>query len=154
MIGNMRINHRGTQCEHVAVISATYADALASGQKTIESRLMRTRRPPLGLVRPGDRIAFKQSGGRFLGAWRAVWVREFRDLTPAGVRALAREFNQGVAAPHTYWQTRRFARYGVFIGLQPIAEDTRFPRIGRLFGTGWLCLANRLPREVLVRLSK
>lgn len=123
---------------HIALIGREYAIPLLSGIKTVESRFMKTRRAPFGAVHPGDQIYFKISGGPLIGAWRASWVREFTDLSPARITAIVRLYNRHIGAPDGYWNDRLDARYGVLIGLAARVELPTRVFFERQFGNGWI----------------
>lgn len=125
---------------HIAIIHHGLGARLLDGAKTIESRLMRTRRPPYGRVRRGDRICFKLSGGALIGSAVVARVREFADLRPADVRDLQRRYSAQVAAPRSYWRDRRAARYAVLIWLERWTRAVPGCEIPRQFGGAWLSL--------------
>lgn len=125
---------------HVAVLHQPYIEAILDGSKTVESRLMLTRRAPFGALRPGDLIYFKQSSGPFRLAAAAGEIEEHEGLSPARVAALQRRYGPEVGAPREYWRAKARARYAVFIRLRDIRTIARGPSIPPLNGRGWLCL--------------
>lgn len=125
---------------HVAILHRRYIGAILAGEKTVESRLSRTRRDPYGTVRPGDTIYFKASGGGYLAIARVRRVEHRGGLTPSGVRALRLEINQGVCATHAYWHSKRHSRYATLIWFDSVRATDRGPSIGRLYGSAWLLL--------------
>lgn len=48
---------------HLVILKKPYLDLILAGEKTIELRLNRAKRPAGGRVRPGDRLFLKPSGG-------------------------------------------------------------------------------------------
>ncbi len=123
---------------HIALIDRMFAADLLAGRKTIESRFMKTRRPPFGVVQAGDLIIFKISGGPMVGAWRASWVREFAGLSPSAMQTISRRYNNRILAPRCYWRARRNARYGILIGLASCDDFPADIRYQRQFGNAWI----------------
>jgi ASC-1-like (ASCH) protein len=102
---------------HLAILHGRYIDAILLGEKTIESRLSRTRRAPFGLVRKGDVIFFKQSGGPVRARAIAKAVCTFSALTPEGVEALRDRYNAEIGGDDTYWHVKRDAKFATLIWL-------------------------------------
>ena len=114
---------------HVAILMRRYIDLILCGRKTVESRLSRTRRPPLDCVSRGDRIYFKASAGPFMATAVADGVEFHEDLTPAAIDALRRRLNDAVCGDAAYWRLKRDSRFGTFIalrGVQQISEGPSF----------------------------
>lgn len=122
---------------HVAIVDRRIADRLCRGEKTIESRLYRNPRPPVGRVAPGDLIYFKVVAGPCVCCRRVSAVREFHGLTPAKVLRLKREFGAAVAAGEQYWRQRRSSSICVLMWLEQ-ADFRRPPRLPRQYGTAWV----------------
>lgn len=125
---------------HVAVLHQRYLDAILDGSKTVESRLSRSRIAPFGVVRPGERVLFKASGGGF-GAAAIVRRVEFHEaLLPGAVRALRRRVGAEVGAPGAYWQAKRLARYATLIWLGDVEPLDQGPALPVLAGRAWVCV--------------
>ena len=125
---------------HVAVIQRTYADALLTGEKSIESRLSRNRCAPFGKINPGDRIYFKQSSGPYRLRAHVQAIESFSELTPVQIRRIRKTYNGQIGAPPHYWKRKRTARYATLIWLTNIKSITTGPDIPPLNGRGWLIL--------------
>ena len=125
---------------HVAVLWPEYLDAVLSGDKIIESRLTRTRRPPFGAVTRGDTVFFKERGGPIRAAAEVKRVESFESLTPTRVDALRRRFGGDIGAPREYWAEKRLARWGTLIWLADVRGVDRGPAHPPFHGRGWLCL--------------
>lgn len=128
---------------HVAWIRKPLAAALRRGVKRVESRLSRTRRPPFGRVRVGDRIWFREVGGGWVGVARVSRVRQFEQLTPSAISALYRRFGQEVAADAQYWRARRDCRFATFLWLTKLRAGGRSPSAARQYGGAWRTLAQK-----------
>jgi hypothetical protein len=126
--------------EHVAIVSRWAAGALLTGNKRIETRFSRRKRPPFGRVRPGDTVHFKRCGGELLGSAQVSFIKELTGLTPAGINRLRRRYAAQVAAPATYWKARRKCRFVVLIWVGALRSPPRRLRVPRQYGGGWLVL--------------
>ncbi|MBI1335533.1 MAG: hypothetical protein GC164_01070 [Phycisphaera sp.] len=114
---------------HVAILWAKYIDLILDGTKTVESRLMTNRQPPYGMVKEGDVIYFKQSGGPFRAVARAGKVVEFEGLNVPKLRAIYKEFNARVCGDRAYWQRKEHSRFATFITI----NDARPTEAGPIF---------------------
>lgn len=105
---------------HVAILLPKYLTEILDGSKTVESRLMKNSQPPLGCVKQGDRIYFKQSAGPFRATAVAANVEEYHDLTVESLRGLCTKYNPKVRGEANYWQAKRESRYAVFVTLREV----------------------------------
>jgi len=82
--------------DHVAIMRKSWGllPKILSGEKTIESRWYRSRRPPWNCVRPGDTVYFKNSGGPVTAKASVRRVRQFSGLTPGMVGKLLEEYGR------------------------------------------------------------
>lgn len=125
---------------HLAVIHRRYLDAILTGDKTVESRLSKTRCAPYERVEPGDHVFFKQSSGPMRARATVASVEYHEDLTPAAVSRLARAHNGTVRGEREYWRQKRDARYATLIWLEEVREIADWPVVPNMNGRGWLCL--------------
>ena len=70
------------QRNHLVILKKQYLDLILCGTKTIESRLLKTRQSPVGLINPGDKLFLKQSSGPVCATATVKSVKTFEDLTP------------------------------------------------------------------------
>ena len=106
---------------HLAILHARYIDAILLGDKTIESRLSRTRRAPFGIVRKGDLIFFKESGGPVRARARVKRALFFDNLVEAEVARLRDRYNADIGGDDAYWHAKRDARFASLIWLASAA---------------------------------
>jgi hypothetical protein len=125
---------------HVAIVNRFVAGQLLRGCKAVESRFYRRKRPPLGRIQVGDTVYFKLSGGQVIGQATVARVRQFWNLTPAGVLDLRRRYNAAVGAPPRYWRVRRRCRYGLLVWITPLSPPPAGLNVPRQYGNGWLVL--------------
>lgn len=102
---------------HLAILHARYIDAILLGDKTIESRLSRTRRAPFGIVHKGDIIFFKESGGPVRARARVKRALFLDDLDEAQVARVRDRYNADIGGDDAYWQSKRDARFASLIWL-------------------------------------
>lgn len=126
---------------HLAIVTPHIAERLLSGEKTIESRLYRSRRPPFGTISVGDTVYFRAVGGLVFARSTARRVEQHTDLTPAAIAALRRAWSREIAAQPDYWRAKRHSRYAVLIWLEHIRPARRPAiHIARQFGSAWITL--------------
>lgn len=125
----------------MAILQPRYLDLIIAGRKSIEARLTRTLRAPIGAVRSGDWIHLKACGGPIAATMRVARVMELHALTPAAVAALRGDFNDEILAPRSWWRQRSTCRYAVLIWLRQTRSDVDPPTsVPRQYGAGWLIL--------------
>jgi len=112
---------------HVAILKPAYVRLILDGVKTVESRLYRTPMPPIGAAHVGERVYVKQSAGPFRAVARIAAVKEYHDLTPDKVAALAARYNRAVCGDANYWRSKRDARYATFIRLTDVQPTNTGP---------------------------
>ena len=112
---------------HVAILKRPYIDLILAGKKSVESRLYRTPKPPVDVLREGELIHLKESGGPFRAVAVAAKVEQFTDLTPRRMRELQREYGPAVCAEPGYWEQRRDTRFAVFATLSFVSEEPTGP---------------------------
>ncbi len=125
---------------HVAILLPCYIDLILRGQKTIESRLTRRAIAPYQIVRPGDLIHFKASGGGYRAAARAGRVHFFQTRVPEDVTELESRFNAAVCADDAYWRMKRDSRFATFIELRDVYPVNAGPTIAPSRGPAWFVL--------------
>ena len=125
---------------HLVIVQPAYLALIAAGRKSVEARLMRQRRPPLGRVAADDVLYFKPPGGPVRLRGRIRRVRQWSGLTPADVRALHRRYGTAVAAPPEFWHQRLEARYAVLVWFDQIRIVCTPPTVARQYGSGWVVL--------------
>ncbi|MFN0135842.1 MAG: hypothetical protein ACKVS9_06960 [Phycisphaerae bacterium] len=127
--------------QHVAIVTPIIAARLLSGEKTIESRLYRSRRPPFGIISPGDTIYFRSVGGPIFARSIARSVQQHIDLTPARVAAIRRTWSHQIAAHAGYWKAKRHCRFAVLIWLGRLRPASRHEVTApRQFGSAWITI--------------
>lgn len=118
---------------HVAILRSPYPDLILRGRKTVESRLYRTRRPPVGVVKRGERLFIKESGGGWAATAVAGEVVEHEGLDPAGMRALRDRWDGEVLGGRAYWESKVQSTYAVLVRLtavEPLEVGPVYPRSG------------------------
>lgn len=133
---------------HIAIVSPPYDRLILEGRKRIESRFTRTARPPFGAVKPGDRLFFKRSGGRFFAQAEADRVLMVDRLTPEGVDTLVARYNQWICGAADYWRSRRTTvRYATLIWLRGVRPAVSGPTYRPVHMRAWYVLGDESAPE-------
>lgn len=118
----------------MAIVHEWVAHALLQGEKTIESRFARDRRPPFGRIASGDTVYFRVAGGSY--AAHAVVRRVLceQGLTPAKVRTLEAQHRSAIGGDEAYWRRARSARCVTLLWLGPCRPVDSGPTLDRQRG--------------------
>ena len=84
--------------EHLAIMRRSWGltDKILRGQKTVESRWYSTKRQPWNVIKTGETVYFKDSGGPVRARARVKKVIQFSDLTLSKVRAILNEHGRAL----------------------------------------------------------
>ena len=126
---------------HLAVLKKAYVRQVISGSKTVELRLMRSRRLPFGRISAGDEIFIKESCGPVAARAVVGRVLEFEDLTPARIRQLHKEYNKYVRGADEYWEGRADCRYACLMWLEDVEQIER-QNIAKTDQRAWVVLSD------------
>lgn len=114
---------------HVAILKQMYLQMVLSGEKTVESRLRKTRGVPWGEVVAGERLFLKASGGPFMATAVAGPVHDHADLDPRAIMQLGERWDEQVCGGRSYWEGKADARFATLIelrGVEPLAVGPRY----------------------------
>ena len=125
---------------HVAILKREYLRLILSGQKTVESRLMKLRCAPFEMVKPDERLFFKVSGGPFMATALAEEVHDYADQSPAEIDALAERWNPAVCGPPEYWRDRRDRAFATMIRLRRVEPLDVGPAFAKQNMRAWYVL--------------
>jgi hypothetical protein len=126
--------------QHVAIVHRRYVDLILDGSKRVECRLTRTRKPPFGTVKAGERVWIKETSGPVRAAARVAKAQCLADLTPSGVEQLRRDFNALIRGDAAFWRAKRGSRFATLIWLENVRPVERGPAIPRSRGAAWFVL--------------
>ena len=129
---------------HVAILREPYLSMLLSGQKTVESRLMKTRSVPFRRVRVGERVFVKLSGGPFRATTLVREVADYPDLTPPRVEELRQQWDPEVCGGPEYWAAKSDVRYATMLRLERVEPLTVGPRYAVQSMRAWYVLDEAL----------
>ena len=77
---------------HLAIFKKDFIERILQGEKVIESRFSTDRRPPFKMIKKGNEILLKESGGPVFGKFIADEVHFFERITPKKVSELKEKF--------------------------------------------------------------
>ena len=134
---------------HLAVFVEPYLQFVLDGKKTVESRFSSNRCAPFGVIRPGDLVLLKRSGGPVEGICQIADVWSYR-LDPASSKEIRGGFGKQLCiSDPEFWSARKNASYATLMRIQrtrklpPIAVQKRDRR-------GWVLLRNRRDEQPLL----
>lgn len=82
--------------EHLAIMKKSWGltEKILEGEKIIESRWYKTKRPPFDNIGVGETVYFKDSGEPVRLKAEVSDVKQFSNLTPGRVREILNEFGE------------------------------------------------------------
>lgn len=128
--------------QHLAIFTPPFLDLILEGRKTIEGRFSRVRCVPLGVVKEGDTVFMKDSGGPVRGSFLVARVESFENLTPEKIKELETRCSVPLCADvdPQYWERRRICRYATLLYVaQPKRFEQSFP-FPKKDRRGWVVL--------------
>ncbi|MEM6505957.1 MAG: hypothetical protein AAF711_10975 [Planctomycetota bacterium] len=139
---------------HVAILKPGYIQAILGGTKTIESRLTKTKQPPYGQVKTGERIYLKASGGPFMATALAGHASSFEAESPAVVDKVYQKHGKEIRGDTTYWQSKRDCRYITLVELTQVEPISIGPPYKVAYMKAWYVLdEDRDPLRIARRLA-
>lgn len=117
--------------EHVAILARKQRllGKILAGEKTIESRWSKTRRPPFRAIAPGEIVYFKESGCPVSAKATVQKVLFFDDLDDRRIRELLATYHDALGVSLSYAEHVKGRRYCTLIflakvqALEPFAID-------------------------------
>lgn len=125
---------------HLVILRKPYIEAILTGAKTVESRFMKTNRPPFGSVSVGDTLIFKQSSGPVRAVAVAAKVQYYENLTPEQMAQIKAAHNADIGGNDEYWEQKACSKYGVLIRLAEV-EPIEPIRIQKKDWRAWVVLS-------------
>jgi ASC-1-like (ASCH) protein len=105
---------------HLVILKKPYLKAVIEGQKKVESRFTKTRRPHFGQIYPGDEIFLKLSSGPVCATATAAAVKYFENLTPKQILQLKQQYNHLICGSDNYWQSKTSCKFGFLVWLESV----------------------------------
>lgn len=103
---------------HYAIFIGDAIEKILSGTKSLEGRFTEDKIPPYGVIKKGDEIFLKQSGGLMMGKVAVDNVLFFDNLDGEKLGKLRKEYNQDLMVDENFWQQKGNARYASIIFLK------------------------------------
>lgn len=102
---------------HVAILRRPFAEKVLSGEKTVETRLMRVRRVPWTGCAVGDTVFIKVSGGPVVARASVGGVTRYHIPWDASLAELEERYRASGCIPPGYWDGKTGVKYAVMIEL-------------------------------------
>src|SRR5579864_5963670 len=101
--------------KHLAIFQQPYIDWILAGQKTIESRFSLNRVLPYGVVKAGDIVVMKESGGKVLGEFCVAHVNFYSNLTTQTALELMQKFKTQLCLDDGFIQRKKESRFATLM---------------------------------------
>jgi hypothetical protein len=105
---------------HLVILKKPYLDLILAGEKTIELRLTKAKRPAGRPVLPGDRLFLKPSGGPVCGLATAKDVEYHEALTPSRIRQIKQRYNDQIRGDDAVWESLMDRQSGFLVWLSDV----------------------------------
>ncbi len=105
---------------HLVILKKPYLDLILAGEKTVELRLTRAKRPACGRVLCEDRLFLKQSGGPVCGLAMVRDVEYYEDLTPERIRQIKQQYNSQIRGDDAVWESLMDRQSGFLVWLSDV----------------------------------
>jgi len=138
---------------HLVILKRPYLEAILAGEKTIELRLTRARRPMCGRVSPGDRLLLKTSGGPVCGLATVEAVEHYEDLTPERIVEIRRRYGDRIGGDDAVWESMMDCRSGLLVWLSNVRRIEPI-RIEKKDSRAWVLLREGRDFGLLGRIAE
>lgn len=114
--------------KHLAIIHKSAAEAILSGNKTIETRFSKHKISPFRLVSTGDIVYMKLPGEDIVGQFKVKKVFSYEGLTPADIEKIFMDYGAQISMGNQvedddYKKSKLDSSFGTLIF---ISESERF----------------------------
>jgi len=139
--------------EHLAILSKKrkLLDKIISGEKKIESRWYKFKRPPYGLIRKGDIIYFKESGEPVSAKARVSKVITYENLNKELIREIIRKYGKLIGIDMSFMEQVIEKRYSILVFLDNVQKISPFEINKKGYGlmSAWITVndINQLRKE-------
>lgn len=123
--------------EHLAILKKGLLAKILSGEKTIESRWYKTKKPPFNTLKQGDTIYFKESGSKVSARARVREIETYDNLSPNDVQFILSRYSAQLGVNVWKYDLIRDKTLCMLIFLQNPEKISPFP-IRRCYGTAWI----------------
>lgn len=127
---------------HLVILKKPYIDMILAGEKVVESRFFRIRKPFIGQIQKGDRLYLKVSSGPVCAEAKVCDVKVFDGLSPGKIAAIRQRYNHLICGEEDFWRSRMDCRSGFLVWLadvrriEPVWIDKRDMRAWVLLPKG------------------
>ena len=105
---------------HLVILKKPYLDLILAGEKTIELRLTRAKRPAGRRVLCEDRLFLKQGGGPVCGLATVKNVQYYEGLAPERIRQIQRRYNDQIRGDDAVWESLMDRPSGFLVWLNDV----------------------------------
>ncbi|MCC7552045.1 ASCH domain-containing protein [Candidatus Micrarchaeota archaeon] len=132
--------------EHLAILSkkGKFLDKILSGEKQIESRWYKFKRPPFGSISKGDIIYFKESGEPVSAKANVEKVLTFAELNEKKIKEIIKKYGKKICIDLSYLNQLKSKKYCILIFLKKPKKIKSFEIDKTGYGnmTAWISIEN------------
>lgn len=132
--------------EHVAILKkgCGFLEKILSGEKKIESRWYMSKRAPYGVIKKGDTVYFKETGGSVCAKAQADDVMIFENLTDETVLDIIDRYGKDICIGRSYFENVKGRKYCILVFLSGAKRIEPFDIDKRGFGlmSAWICVSD------------
>ena len=107
-----------TIMRHLAIFIGDAIEKILTGEKIVEGRFSLDKIPPYEVIRKGDEILLKQSGGNLIGKVEVDNVLFYENLDGEAIGKLRKEYYKEMCTHDKFWHEKANARYASMIFLK------------------------------------
>lgn len=142
----LKIKETAKEHIHVAVMVEPYLSLILSGAKTIESRFSKKRVSPFGLIKSGDIVILKKSGGGYVAVFEAGEIKFFEPQNQTDIQRIKELYNDRLCIADDFWNAKKDARYATLVSIERLCQFEEF-KISESNRQSWIDFANEEVRQ-------
>lgn len=132
--------------EHLAILSKKLKllNKIISGEKKIESRWYKFKKPPIGCISRGDVIYFKESGEKISVKAEVENVLIFKELTQEKIKEILKKYGKSICVDTSYIEKIKDKKFCALIFLCNVQKIEPFEINKKGYGmmSAWVSIEN------------
>ncbi len=127
--------------EHLAILSKKnkLLQKILSGEKTIESRWYKSKKPPFNTLKKGDIIYFKESGSPVTARASVKDIEAYDNLSPEKIKQIVLQYHKQLGVSPLYYEKLAGKTFCMLIFLENAEKIPPF-NVRKSYGSAWFSL--------------